>query len=92
LPLTEKVKFKTRIQKGGRLQINKHVRWRFKLESNQQLAVWINVPSIWGATDTFLCRMTKDGRIVIPKLIMACLKKDKPNLEGYIVDVTLEPF
>jgi hypothetical protein len=37
--------------------------------------------------------MTHDGRIIIPKLAMAVLtKKNKQNLDGYLVEVTLEPF
>jgi hypothetical protein len=35
--------------------------------------------------------MGKDGRIVVPKLVLAILKRDKPNLEGYVFEVTLEP-
>ena len=92
VPLTEKVAFKTRMQQGGRVQINKYVRWRYKLEPNQYLSVWVNVPAIWNSSEGLLCQMTKDGRIIIPKLTMACLKKDKPNLEGYLVEVTLKPF
>ena len=92
VPLTEKVVFKTRLQRGDRLQVNKYVRWRYKLESNQFLSVRVNVPSIWDSSGDFLCRMTKDGRIVIPKLTMACLKKEKPNLDDYLVEVTLQPF
>jgi hypothetical protein len=36
--------------------------------------------------------MDKDGRIVVPKLILAILKRDEPNIEGYICEVTLEPL
>jgi hypothetical protein len=92
VPLTEKVVFKTRLQQGGRMQVNKYVRWRYKLEPSQYLSVWVNVPSIWNSSEGFLCRMTKDGRIVIPKLTMACLQKEKPNLDGYLIEVTLKPF
>ena len=35
--------------------------------------------------------MGKDGRIVIPKLMLTLLKGDKPNLESYVMEVTLEP-
>lgn len=44
-----------------------------------------------GASQSYLSRMGKDGRIVIPKLILSLLKRDKPNLEGYVIEVTLEP-
>ena len=92
VPLTARVLFNTRLQRGGRLQVNKYVRWRYKLESSQYLSVCVRIPSIWDSSETFLCRMTKDGRIVIPKLTMACLKKAKPNLDGYLAEVTIEPF
>lgn len=92
LPLTERVRFKTRLQRGGRLQVNKYVRWRYKLESSQYLSVRVNVPAVWDASESFLCRMTQDGRIVIPKLAMACLTNKKQNLDGYLVEVILEPF
>jgi len=32
LPLTEKVKFKTLLQHGNRIQVPKLVRWQFKME------------------------------------------------------------
>jgi len=35
--------------------------------------------------------MGKDGRVAIPKLMLALLKGDKPNLEGHVMEVTLEP-
>ena len=63
MPLTERVVFKTRLQQGDRLQVNKYVRWRFKLESNQFLSVRVQFLGIWDSSGDFLCRMTKDGRI-----------------------------
>ena len=33
----------------------------------------------------------KYGRVAIPKLVLDLLKNDKPNLEGYIIEVILEP-
>jgi hypothetical protein len=35
--------------------------------------------------------MLKDGRIVVPKMILALLKEDEPKLVGEIMEVTLEP-
>jgi len=37
MPLTEKVTFKTLLQKGNRLQVPELIRWQFKMESNQIL-------------------------------------------------------
>jgi len=36
--------------------------------------------------------MQKDGRIAIPKFTLALLKRDEPSLEGYAMEVTLEPY
>lgn len=93
MPLTDRVCFKTRLQRGYRLQVNKYVRWRYKLESNQYLAVRVDIPAVWGASESFICRITKDGRIVISQLVVACLiERAKKQIEGYLVLVTLEPF
>jgi hypothetical protein len=92
LPLTERVSFKTRFQCGGRLQVSKYVRWRFKLESDQILAVHINVPSVWDASQSFLCTMTKDGRINIPKVILELISIKTTDFDGRIVEVSIQPF
>jgi hypothetical protein len=39
----------------------------------------------------FYATMSKDGRIVIPKLIITILNRYKPSLEGYAFKVILEP-
>jgi len=91
MPLTERVNFKTKLQRGNRVQIPKLVRWRFKLETDQILKVTASVFGVWGAPQSFLARMGKDGRVVIPKLTLTLLKADEPNLEGYVIEVTLEP-
>ncbi len=44
-----------------------------------------------GVRENFLGKMRKDGRIVIPKLEIALLRGDEPSLEGYALEVTLEP-
>ena len=91
MPLTQKVNFKTKFQKGNRVQIPKLVRWRFKLETDQILKVTVSVFGVWGTPESYLSRMGKDGRILIPKLMLTLLKGDKPNLEGHVMEVTLEP-
>jgi hypothetical protein len=35
--------------------------------------------------------MSKDGRIIIPKLVLAMLDHEKPTLEVYVMDVILDP-
>jgi len=60
------VKFHAKLQKGSRVQVPRMVRWRFKLESYQILEVTVNVVGVWSDFQSFLARMSKDGRIVIP--------------------------
>ena len=92
MPLTEKINFKTRLQRGNRLQIPRLIRWQFKLETDQVMKVSVSVVHLWGGRESFPSRMGKDGRVVVPKLILALLKCDKPSLEGCVMDVTIEPF
>ncbi len=91
MPLAERVEFKARLNRYNRLQVPKTVRWRFKLETDQILRVQVSIEGAWILPQNFYSRITKEGRIVIPKLIMKLLSKDKVNLEGYIVAVILEP-
>jgi hypothetical protein len=48
------------------VQVPKLVRWRFKLETDQILKVTVNVHGIWGTSQSYLSRISKDGRIVYP--------------------------
>ncbi len=89
MPLTEKIRFKTRLEKGSRLQVPKNERWHYKLETTQMLKVTTSAIGSWGLPQTFLKNMNKDGRIVIPKTTMR-LMETKPGT-SYILDVTLEP-
>ena len=50
------------------------------------------VINLYRSPQTFLTNINKDGRIEIPKTIMALMKNRNANLTGYVVDVTLEPF
>ena len=74
MPLTQKVNFKTKLQRGNRVQIPKLVRWRYKLEPDQILKVTVSVHGVWSTPESYLSRMGKDGRILIPKLILALPK------------------
>jgi hypothetical protein len=93
LPLTtERVRFQARLQRGNRVQVPRMVRWRFKLESYQIFEVTVSLLRVWGVTpQKFFTRMSKDGRIVIPKQTLDLLRNDGSKLEGHIVDVTLAP-
>ena len=91
LPLTEKVSFQAMLQRGNRLQVPKVVRWSFKLESDQVLKVTVSCPDVWLIGEQFYATMSKDGRIVVPKLILTRIKRDKHSLEGYAFKVIFEP-
>jgi hypothetical protein len=67
------------------------VRWQYKLDSSEVLKVTVTIVGTLGIRESFLARMQKHGRIHIPDLTMALLKRDKPSLEGLIMEVTLEP-
>ena len=41
---------------------------------------------------SFLSRISKDGRIVIPKLAIAIFKDGKPNLDNHVAEVGLDPL
>ncbi len=92
LPLTEKVSFKTPLQRGNRVQVPNLIRWQFKMESEQILKVTVNALNVWGSTQTYYARMGKDGRILIPKLQLELMhSRRETNLVGYAMEVTIEP-
>lgn len=91
LPLSTTVSFKTRLQKQNRLQVPKLIRWQYKLEPSETLNVTVTIVGLLGVRGSFLAKVQKDGRIAIPKLTLALLKRNEPNLEGYVLEVTLEP-
>ena len=90
MPLTRKVTFQAMIQKGNKVQIPKIIRWQFKIEADQTLKATITV-SLGTGPQAFYAKITKDGRLPIPKLIYVILKGEKPNLLGYVLEITLEP-
>ena len=91
LPLSQRVSFKTTLQKQNRLQVPKLVRWKYKVESSEVLKVTVTIVGLLGVRESFLAKMYKSGRIRIPDLTMILLKRDEPSLEGYVMEVTLEP-
>ncbi len=92
MPLTERVGFKTRLQKGNRVQVPKYVRWHYKLEPTQTLEVTLHVLGCWRPAQSFISRTSKDGRIVIPKLLIELFKDGKPNLDNHVAEVWLKPL
>jgi len=91
MPLTEAITFKTRLQKGNRVQVPKLIRWRFKMETEQVLKVGVSVVYLWTGWQFFYAKMGRDGRIVVPKLALDLLRGENPNLAGYVMEVSLEP-
>jgi hypothetical protein len=61
------------------------------MEKDQILRVGVNVLTLGRGWQFFYAKMGKDGRINIPKLTMALLQAEKENLEGYVLEVTIEP-
>jgi hypothetical protein len=92
LPLTQRVSFTTRVQRRNRIQVSKYIRWHFKLETDQYLQAYINILGLCGNRQSFLTRISKDGRIAIPKLNVALMQNGKLDLAGYAAEVTLEPL
>jgi hypothetical protein len=88
--LYEKVAYKTRLQKGNRVQIPRCIRWRYKLETFQILKVTVCAQNCEGLRESFLGQMSKDGRITIPKLTLHILNSEIP-LQGYVMEITLQP-
>ena len=92
MPLNQSVTFKTMLQKQNRLQVPKLVRLKYKLESSEILKVTVSTKIEFNLVrESFFTKMYESGRIRIPNLTLALLKRQKPNLYGYTVEVTLEP-
>lgn len=91
MPLTEAITFKTRLQKGNRVQVPKLIRWSFKMETEQVLKVGVTAVNLWTGWQFFYAKMGRDGRIVVPKLALDLLRGENPNLAGYVMEVSLEP-
>ena len=47
---------------------------------------------MWQSPQSFLSRTSKDGRILIPKLMIALFKDGKPNLDNHVAEVRLDPL
>ena len=93
MPLTEAVRFKAMLRKGRRVQIPRLIRWRFKLDPGEVFEVTVRPVGSF-ADESFYARMSRDGRITVPKLQAEILAEriEEETLEGYAVDVTLSPI
>jgi hypothetical protein len=90
-PLTEKVNFKSMLQRGNRIQVPELIRCQFKIETNQTLNVGVNDLNTQSGWQFFYAKMQKDGRILIPLLIIKLLKEDESDITGHILEATIEP-
>jgi len=91
MPLTESVTFKTRLQHHNRIVVPRLLRWRYKMEQGELLKANVRV---FGSEnyeeETFLAKLTIDGRLTIPKLTMEILnQREQKNLTGCILEVTI---
>ncbi len=91
VPLTQRVTFKAILTKNNQLQVPKIVRQQFKLETTETLKVTVNVVGILGAKENFFAKMYPDGRILVPKVPLAQLRRNEPSIVGFPLEVTLEP-
>jgi hypothetical protein len=91
VPLTQRVSFKTILQKGNRVQVPRVVRWQFKMDMEQVLKVSVTAVNLWSGWQTFYARIGRDGRITVPKLQRELLRGKEQDLTGYVMEVTLEP-
>jgi hypothetical protein len=61
------------------------------MEADQVLKVNVKTEDSF-ADEWFLGRMTKDGRLAIPKLALRLLQEgEEGSLEGSVLEVTVEP-
>jgi hypothetical protein len=80
MPLTQKVKFKTLLQRGNRVQVPKLIHWQFKMETDQTLKVGVRRLGFWRPVQFFYAKMGKDGRIHIPELALAFFQNEKSRV------------
>jgi hypothetical protein len=91
VPLAQRVTFQGALEKCNKVQIPKLIRWQFKLETDQVLKVGVRLQDSYGSLQFYYARMTKDGRIRVPRLVLSILQDEKPIVAGCILEVTLEP-
>ncbi len=90
LPLTNSVTFKTRLQKQNRFTVPKLLRWKYKMEPTEVLKVTVHVIGSMCVSESYVTKMLKEGRIIIPKFTIALLHQDA-GIEIQAIEVTLEP-
>ena len=54
------------------------------------MRITVSVVGAMGVRECFLGKMHLDGRIVVPKLQIALLRRDEPSLAGFPLEVIIE--
>ncbi len=80
------------VQKKNRFQVPKLMRSEYKLDALEVFKVTVSVVDLMGVRESFVARLQKGGRIVIPQFIVGLLKFDKLSLKGVAIEVTIEPI
>ena len=62
------------LQRGNRVQIPRLFRWQYRMEASQVLRVNVRIAGSF-VDERFLARMTRDGRLTIPKLTLRLLRE-----------------
>lgn len=93
MPLNVYISFKVKVQAGNRFQVPRLIRVMRNLEPEQVLNVSVRFGEGIAGREEFLGRMTRDGRITIPRLTVDALCKDYglQSLVGEIFDIGIEP-
>jgi hypothetical protein len=63
------------------------------MEPDQILRVGVStfIPQKFSGHHFFYAKMRKDGRIIVPKLVVMMLQGGEKSMLGYVLEVTLEP-
>lgn len=83
--------FKAMLRKKNLIQVPKLIRWQYKIEPSEVLKVTVSVVGRMGVRESYLAKMRKEGRILVPQLTLALLRQNVDNLENHALEVTLEP-
>jgi len=67
------------------------IRWQFKLEPTQVLEVTVKPVGAIGIREKFFARLSSDGRLTIPRLVVDLLKEEEESLVGSVLEVDLQP-
>lgn len=90
MSLPGSVSFNARVKRYDRVQIPVLIRSEYKLESDQVLEVELHFSGDFYKSESFHARMSNDGRLTIPKLIVRELSEGG-SLQGKVPKNILYP-